>query len=436
MKSIGIGIMGLGTVGYGAATILVKNKDVLSIRTKCDLNVVGVLEKATDVAKENVAKLGLSPDIVTDNIEEFLATENMDIVVEVIGGTTIAKEFILKAIAAGKSIVTANKDLMAIDGKEVLDAASNKKVDLRFEASVAGGIPIIDVLKNDLIANHFDSIMGIVNGTTNYILTRMYQEGIDFASVLKEAQDLGYAESDPTADVGGWDAARKVAILASIAYNSRVTLNDVYVEGIEKITADDIEAARKLGYLIKLLGIAKEENGEIEARVHPVMIPTKHPLASVNDTFNAVFVDGDVVGQTMFYGRGAGDLPTGSAVVGDVCSVAADMSAGTLGLKGCTCYQHKKIRTQEDFVSKFFLRMRVQDSPGVLAAIATIFGDNDVSLASVVQEQGIDKNKDVARLILVTHKVKEGKFLKAKEILENSEKVYGIDNIIRVEDQA
>ncbi|MEG2658163.1 MAG: homoserine dehydrogenase, partial [Clostridiales bacterium] len=214
MKSIGIGIMGLGTVGYGAATILVKNKDVLSIRTKCDLNVVGVLEKATDVAKENVAKLGLSPNIVTDNIEEFLATENMDIVVEVIGGTTIAKEFILKAIAAGKSIVTANKDLMAIDGKEVLDAASNKKVDLRFEASVAGGIPIIDVLKNDLIANHFDSIMGIVNGTTNYILTRMYQEGIDFASVLKEAQDLGYAESDPTADVGGWDAARKVAILA------------------------------------------------------------------------------------------------------------------------------------------------------------------------------------------------------------------------------
>ncbi|MDO4542869.1 MAG: homoserine dehydrogenase, partial [Bacillota bacterium] len=365
MKSIGIGIMGLGTVGYGAATILVKNKDVLSIRTKSDLNLVAVLEKNKEKAEKDLEALGLEADLVKNDIDEFLASENMDIVVEVIGGTTIAKDFILKAIAAGKNIVTANKDLMAIHGKELLNAASEKGVDLRFEASVAGGIPIIEVLKTDLIANHFDSIMGIVNGTTNYILTRMYREGIDFESVLKEAQDLGYAESDPTADVGGWDAARKVAILASIAYNSRVTLDDVYVEGIEKITSEDIEAARKLGYLIKLLGIAKEENGEIEARVHPVMIPTNHPLASVNDTFNAVFVDGDVVGQTMFYGRGAGDLPTGSAIVGDICAVANDIHHGIQGSRGCSCYQSKPVRGQKDFVSKFFLRMRVQDTPGV-----------------------------------------------------------------------
>lgn len=434
MKSIGIGIMGLGTVGYGAATILVKNQDVLSIRTKSDLKLVAVLEKNTAKAQEDLQALGLAGDLVSDDINEFLATPDMDIVVEVIGGTTIAKDFILKAIAMGKNIVTANKDLMAIHGKELLNAASEKGVDLRFEASVAGGIPIIEVLKTDLIANHFDSIMGIVNGTTNYILTRMYQEGIDFASVLKEAQDLGYAEADPTADVGGWDAARKVAILASIAYNSRVTLDDVYVEGIEKITAEDIEAARKLGYLIKLLGIAKEENGEIEARVHPVMIPTNHPLASVNDTFNAVFVDGDVVGQTMFYGRGAGDLPTGSAIVGDICAVAGNIINGIQGSRGCTCYSQKKIRTQKDFVSKFFLRMRVNDSPGVLAGIATIFGKYGVSIASVVQEHGADGQSHIARLIIVTHKVEEGKFLLAKKELKLSDAVYGIDNIIRVED--
>ncbi len=434
MKSIGIGIMGLGTVGYGAATILVKNQDVLSIRTKSDLRLISVLEKNTAKAKDDLAALGLAGDMVTDDINEFLAAEGLDIVVEVIGGTTIAKDFILKAIAAGKNIVTANKDLMAIHGKELLNAASEKGVDLRFEASVAGGIPIIEVLKSDLIANHFDSIMGIVNGTTNYILTRMYREGIDFESVLREAQELGYAESDPTADVGGWDAARKVAILASIAYNSRVTLDDVYVEGIEKITADDIEAARKLGYLIKLLGIAKEENGEIEARVHPVMIPTNHPLASVNDTFNAVFVDGDVVGQTMFYGRGAGDLPTGSAIVGDICAVASDIAHGIEGTRGCTCYQQKKIRTQKDFVSKFFLRMEVNDSPGVLASIATIFGKHGVSIASVVQEPSPSGKEHIATLILVTHKVEEGKFLRAKKELKLSDAVYGINNIIRVED--
>ncbi len=434
MKSIGIGIMGLGTVGYGAATILVKNQDVLSIRTKCNLHLAAVLEKNTAKAAEDLAALGLEAKLATADIDEFLATENMDIVVEVIGGTTIAKDFIMRAIAQGKNIVTANKDLMAIHGKELLNYASEKGVDLRFEASVAGGIPIIEVLKTDLIANHFDSIMGIVNGTTNYILTRMYREGVDFATVLREAQELGYAEADPTADVGGWDAARKVAILASIAYNSRVTLDDVYVEGIEKISSEDIEAARKLGYLIKLLGIAKEENGEIEARVHPVMIPTNHPLASVNDTFNAVFVDGDVVGQTMFYGRGAGDLPTGSAIVGDICAVARNIANNTQGTRGCTCYQNKPIRTQKDFVSKFFLRMRVNDSPGVLAAIATVFGKYGVSIASVVQEQGLAGQEHAARLIIVTHKVEEGKFLKAKKELKASEAVYGIDNIIRVED--
>ncbi|MBQ4092910.1 MAG: homoserine dehydrogenase, partial [Firmicutes bacterium] len=358
-NKFGVGIMGLGTVGLGTATILKNNKEVISLRKNGEVNVVKVLEKRIDDAKKDITALGLDESIVTDDFDAFLATEDMDIVVELIGGTTIAKEFILKALNAGKSVVTANKDLMAIYGKELLDAARENKVDLRFEASVAGGIPIINVLKEDLVGNNIKSIMGIVNGTTNYILTRMYEENGDFNEILKEAQALGYAEADPTADVGGFDAARKVAILASIAYNSRVTLDDVYVEGIDKITSFDIEAARQLGYVIKLLGIAREEEGEIEARVHPVMIPVKHPLASVGDTFNAVYVDGDAVGQTMFYGRGAGDLPTGSAVVSDICGVVDDIKYGDLGNQGCTCFMNKPIREQKDFTSKFYIRMKV-----------------------------------------------------------------------------
>lgn len=430
-NKFGVGIMGLGTVGLGTATILQKNKATLSMRKESEINLVKVLEKYVDRAKEDLVAIGMDPEIVTDDFDAFLATEGMDIVVELIGGVTLAREFILKALKAGKSVVTANKDLMAIHGKELLDTAAENKVDLHFEASVAGGIPIINVLKNDLVANNIISIMGIVNGTTNYILTRMYEENGDFQEILKEAQELGYAEADPTADIGGFDAARKVAILASIAYNSRVTLDDVYVEGIEKISALDIDAARKLGYVIKLLGIAREQEGEIEARVHPVMIPKKHPLASVGDTFNAVFVTGDAVGETMFYGRGAGDLPTGSAVAGDICGVVEDMKNDVLGTQGCTCYMDKPIRAQADFDSKFYIRMKVQDSPGVMALVAKILGDHGVSIASLIQDRG---NHEDAELIIITHHVREGKFLLAKEELMKSSAVYGIDNIIRVED--
>lgn len=430
-NKFGVGIMGLGTVGLGTATILQKNKATLSIRKESEINLVKVLEKYVDRAKEDLVAIGVNPEIVTDDFDAFLATEGMDIVVELIGGVTLAREFILKALKAGKSVVTANKDLMAIHGKELLDTAAENKVDLHFEASVAGGIPIINVLKNDLVANNIISIMGIVNGTTNYILTRMYEENGDFQEILKEAQELGYAEADPTADIGGFDAARKVAILASIAYNSRVTLDDVYVEGIEKISALDIDAARKLGYVIKLLGIAREQEGEIETRVHPVMIPKKHPLASVGDTFNAVFVTGDAVGETMFYGRGAGDFPTGSAVAGDICGVVEDMKNDVLGTQGCTCYMDKPIRAQADFDSKFYIRMKVQDSPGVMALVAKILGDHGVSIASLIQDRG---NHEDAELIIITHHVREGKFLLAKEELMKSSAVYGIDNIIRVED--
>ncbi|MGI5873244.1 MAG: homoserine dehydrogenase [Bacillota bacterium] len=429
-KQFGVGIMGLGTVGLGTATILMKNKETLTGRRDGEIKVVSVLEKRVDQAKKDLEKIGIDPAIVTDDFERFMAADGLDIVVELIGGVTVAKEYILKALNSGKSVVTANKDLMAIHGKELLDAAEQNKVDLRFEASVAGGIPIINVMKHDLVANEIECFMGIMNGTTNYILTRMYEENGDFNDILKEAQALGYAEADPTADIGGFDAARKVAILASIAYNSRVTLDDVFVEGIEKIDARDIAAADNMGYVIKLLGIAQEVDGEIEARVHPMMIPKKHPLAAVGDTFNAVFVHGNAVGETMFYGRGAGDLPTGSAVVADICAVVSHMKNGVLGIEGCTCYLNKPIRAQENFISKFYLRMCVKDSPGVLALIAKIFGDYGVSIASVIQEKG---DHQQAELFIITHSVREGEFMKAKEVLMNTDAVYGIENIIRVE---
>ena len=428
-KSFGIGIMGLGTVGLGTATILMKNKDVLTGR-RGKIEIVRVLEKYADRARADLSGIGADPAVVTDDFDDFLSTKNMDIVVELIGGTTLARDFILAALKKGKSVVTANKDLMAIHGKELLDTAKDNQVDLRFEASVAGGIPIINVMKKDLIGNQIRRFMGIMNGTTNYILTRMTEENGDFNEILKEAQDLGYAESDPTADIGGFDAARKVAILSSIAYNSRVTLDDVYVEGIEKITSRDISAAASLGYVIKLLGIGEEIDGEIEARVHPMMIPKKHPLAAVGDTFNAVFVDGNAVGETMFYGRGAGDLPTGSAVVADICAVVEHMQNGVLGVEGCTCYLDKSIRKQDDFISKFYIRMLVKDSPGVLAMIAKILGDYGVSIASVIQEKG---DHQQAELYIITHSVREGEFSKAVDTLIGTDVVYQFENIIRVE---
>ncbi len=434
-KEIGVGIMGLGTVGYGTAKILHDNSDVLEVRTGLDLKIVRVLDKDIEGAKSRLASFGGNPGLVTAQFDAFIQTEGLDIVVEVIGGVNAARELILKALRAGKSVVTANKDLMATHGKELLDTASEMNVDLRFEASVAGGIPIIGALKTGLIANHIRSIMGIVNGTTNFILTKMYLENQEFLPTLKEAQELGYAEADPTADVGGLDAARKVAILASIAYNSRVTFSDVYVEGIEKVTSKDIADAKRLGYVIKLLGITKEDDGEIEARVHPVMIPVQHPLAAVNYAFNAVFVEGDAVGETMFYGRGAGDLPTGSAIVSDITVAAQNIISNMKGRGGCTCFHHKGIKKQENFSSKFYIRMHVKDYPGVLAEIANCFGVNGVSLATVIQEPCSGCEKGDTDLVLVTHVVAEGKFNQAKEALLLLPFVYRIDSIIRVEDE-
>jgi homoserine dehydrogenase len=295
---------------------------------------------------------------------------------------------------------------------------------------VAGGIPIIYPLKQSLAGNHIEEVIGILNGTTNYILTKMSQEGRDYHEVLREAQELGYAESDPTADVGGLDAARKIAILSSIAFNSRVTLDDVYVEGITAITPHDIQYARELGYVVKLLAIAKEVDGKIQARVHPAFIPFSHPLAFVNDVFNAVFVRGDAVGEIMHYGRGAGEMPTASAVLGDIIEVGRNMSYHTSARIGCTCYEEKPILPISELSAQYYIRMTVKDRPGVLAGIAGVFGYNVVSIATVLQKTS---REDMAELILITHKVKEKDLQDSLTVLKGMNIVGEINNVVRLE---
>jgi len=427
MDTIKVGILGLGTVGTGVAKVLINNQDTIAKKVGKPVELVKVLEK--NINKQ--PSIELSDGVLTDKPEEVLDNPEIDIIVEVIGGVEVAKDFIIRALENGKQVVTANKDLLALHGSELFAIAQKKNSDLFFEASVAGGIPIIRPLKECLAGNKLEQIMGIINGTTNYILTKMTQEGSDFSAVLKEAQDLGYAESDPTADIEGYDAARKIAILASVAFNTRVTFSDVYVEGITKITADDIQYAKDLGFVIKLLGIANYVNGQVEVRVHPAFIPKNHPLATVNDVFNAIFLKGDAIGEAMFYGRGAGELPTASAIVGDVINAARNIEHGVSGRISCTCFEESPIINIDEIQSEYYLRLKVADKPKVLASIAGIFGDYDVSIASVVQKS-MGKNGQ-AEIVLITHKVNENSLRNALKTIGDMPMVDTISSVIRVE---
>ncbi|HEX3012376.1 MAG TPA: homoserine dehydrogenase [Syntrophomonadaceae bacterium] len=423
---INIGLLGCGTVGSGVVKLLQKNNEIVAKRTGTEVVIKKVLEK--DIARCREA--GVPEETITTNYEDILNDDSIDIVVELIGGLDPAYDFIISAMKKGKQVVTANKDLIAVRGKELFDTAEENNVDFYFEASVAGGIPIVYPLKQSLAGNQIEQVIGILNGTTNYILTQMTKEGREFSEVLAEAQKLGYAESDPTADVCGYDAARKIAILASIAFNSRVTLDDVYVEGITNITPIDIESARELGYVVKLLAIAKENNRGIQVRVHPAFIPSSHPLAAVNDVFNAVFVQGDAVGEIMHYGRGAGQMPTASAVTGDIIEIGRNMSHGVSNRIGCTCYENKPILNINELDANFYIRMTVTDRPGVLAGIAGVFGNNNVSIASVIQRAS---QKDIAQLILISHCVKEQDLRDSLAVLEGMSIVKKINNVIRLE---
>ncbi|MEL7564327.1 MAG: homoserine dehydrogenase [Dehalobacterium sp.] len=431
-KMIKIGLMGVGTVGTGVIKVLLKNKESISQKVGAQLVIKRILDKDIQRVSSKIKELGLTEDILTSDINDLVLDPEIDIIVEVIGGIEKAEKFIIKALENGKSVVTANKDLIAARGKELFDVAELHQADLFFEASVAGGIPVIQSLKENLAGNKIKHIMGIVNGTTNFILTKMTQEKKSFASVLAMAQELGYAEADPASDIEGYDAARKVAILASIAFNTRVTDASVYVEGITKISDVDIAYAHEMGYAIKLLGIAKEEAEEIEVRVHPAMIPLTHPLSSVNDTFNAVFVEGDAVGKTMFYGRGAGELPTASAIVGDIISAARNIRFCSKGRLGCTCFEHKRIKSMGEISTKYYLRIVVKDRPGVLASIAAVLGNQNVSIATVIQKRINENNQ--AELVLVTHKVEEHNFNDAITVISGLSSVEKVESIIRVEE--
>ncbi len=422
---INVGLLGMGTVGKGVYRILKENRAVIEQRVGAAIEIKKVLVR--DVSKDRGVVTG---DVIfTSDVLDILDDPGIDIVVEVMGGIEPALEYSLRALKLGKSLVTANKDMIALHGGELFKTAEANRCDLLFEASVAGGIPIIKPLKECLAANKISQVMGIINGTTNYMLTRMSSEGLEFQQALEEAQSLGYAEADPSADVEGYDAARKLEILASIAFNTRVPLNEIYVEGITGITAEDIKYASELNYVVKLLGIARESGDGIEVRVHPALLPKNHPLASVNDVFNAIFVSGDAVEDVMFYGRGAGGMPTASAVVADVMAAARNLLRNVPGIISCTCYDDKPVKSMGLTSTKYYIRLNVADKPGVLASIAFIFGKKDVSLASVIQHT----TGESAELVLVTHKVLEKNLQDALTDIKKLPVVKKISSVIRVE---
>lgn len=423
-KAINVGMLGLGTVGTGVAKVLAANAHSIEQKVGAPVNLTKILVRNPDKPRAVPAEA-----CITTNAADIIDDPAIDIVVEVMGGEEPARDYIIRALKAGKHVVTANKDVVAKHGRDLFAAAEENAVDLLFEASVGGGIPIIRPLKQCLAGNRISEVMGIVNGTTNYMLTKMTNDKSDYASVLAEAQAKGYAEADPTADVGGFDAARKIAILASIAFSTRVTLDDVYVEGITGITPQDIEYAGELGFVIKLLAIAREGGEGVDVRVHPAFIPKTHPLASVNDAFNAIFVKGDAVGETMFYGRGAGELPTASAVVADVIDVARDIQHGVSSRILCTCFDAKPLCPVAKTHSPYYIRLLVEDKPGVLAAIAGAFGAQQVSLHSVIQKR---KVTDKAEIVLITYRVSDANMRLALSTLGGMPVVSKVSSVIRV----
>jgi len=423
-RKIYAAILGAGTVGTGVYKLCQSMKDDVISKTGAELVVKKVLVRNLDKDRDPIDR-----ELLTDNWKDIIEDKDIEIVIELMGGTTPAKQYILEALEAGKQVVTANKDLLAEHGEEVMGMADKMHADLQFEAAVAGAIPIIRPLKQSMVGNNITEIIGIVNGTTNYILTKMTESGMNYKDALAKATELGYAEADPTADVEGYDAGRKMAIMSSIAFNSRVTFNQVYTEGITKITAEDIKYAKEFGYVIKLLGLARNTPDGIEVKVHPMLIDENHPLATVRDSFNAVFVHGEASDDTMFMGRGAGQMPTASAVMGDIIDVCRNIVHGSCGKIGCSCYKELPVKDISETKSKFFLRIEALDKQGVLANIASVLGNNDVSIAQVVQKSRKD---GVAELVIITDVVAEKNFNDAMTVFNGLSVVKEIAGVIRV----
>ena len=423
-KTIKVGLLGFGTVGGGVVQIFQTNAAMMARKTGADLQIKKILVR--DLKKPRAVHCDAQ---LTTDPAEILNDPEIQIVVELLGGEEPAHSLMLAALQNGKHVVTANQDVIARHGRELFAAAEQHGVNLLFEASVGGGIPIIRPLKRCLAANRITEVMGIVNGTTNYMLDKMTTDGVDFATVLAEAQAKGYAEADPTADVGGWDAARKIAILASIAFGTRVSLEDVSVEGITRIEPEDIDYGRELDYVVKLLAIAQENEKGVNARVHPAFIHKSHPLAAVRDVFNAIFVRGDAVGDTMFYGRGAGALPTASAVCADVMEAAREICSHSSSHILCTCFEEKRIFSIAETESPYYIRLLAEDRPGVMAAIAGAFGSQQVSLNSVIQKRRVGNR---AEIVLITYKVNDADLQLAVQTLAGLSVVNKVSTVIRV----
>jgi len=422
-KNINIGMLGCGVVGSQVAALLEKNNAELSTRAGANL----VLKKIA-VRDIKTARDGVNPALFTTDAQSVIDDPEIDIIIEVMGGIEPARELILSAIKNGKSVVTANKALLATHGADLFTAADKKGVDLYYEAAVAGAIPIIRPMRESLVGDQITRVMGIVNGTTNYILTKMDEEGLAFADALTEAQNLGYAESDPTADVEGIDAASKTAIIAGLAFHSRVSVDDVYREGISSITADDVAVAKTMNHVIKLLAIAElTSDDRISVRVHPTLIPRSHPLAAVREAFNAVFVEAKSAGQLMFYGRGAGGAPTASAILGDLVAVTRHRVGDSIGPRESD-YADRAIAPISDTKTQFLIRLNVADKPGVLAAIAQVFATEGVSIQTVRQSgRGND-----AELIVVSHGATEAALSSTVSALSTMDIVTKVESVIRV----
>ena len=422
VSPVRLGVLGCGTVGSAFVRLVQDGAAAIEARTGLRLEVarVGVRNLSADRDVE------LGPGVLTRDTHAIVTDPAIDVVVETIGGIEPARHLVLDALAAGKPVVTANKELVANCGSELFGAAERAGVDLQFEAAVAGGIPLVRVLRESLVGEPIHRIIGIVNGTTNFILTKMTSEGADYGDVLAEAQRLGYAEADPTSDVEGFDAGAKAAIMATIAFGARVVAGDVYSEGIAHITPSDIDAAGRMGHVIKLLAIVERVDGEIAVRVHPAMVPAEHPLASVRDSFNAVFVQGAAVGDLMLYGRGAGGLPTASALVGDTIAAAADLRRGTH--RGLGVLADLPLRPIDETDSAFYVQLDVDDRPGVLAEVAGLFGRHGVSIRSMEQEG----RGDEARLMFITHEAREADMQSTLRDLRHLAPVRRVGNRIRV----
>ena len=397
MQAISVGLLGLGTVGSGVVRIIENHQDKLMHQVGCPIKVKKILVQ--DVEKERSVKV--DPSLLTVNPADIMEDPEIEVVIEVMGGIEDTREHLLQALRNKKNIVTANKDLMAVHGSELLTVANENGCDLFFEASVAGGIPILRSLVDGLASDRITKMMGIVNGTTNYILTKMSQEGLAYDSVLKDAQQLGYAEANPASDVEGLDAARKMAIMASLGFSMKIDLDDVKAKGITSVTEEDLQYGKQLGYTMKLLGIAVREGDKIEVCVEPALLPSSHPLASVNNEYNAVYVYGEAVGETMFYGPGAGSLPTATAVVSDLVGVVKNMRLGVNGSSFVTPQYEKQLKDDGEVNSKYFLRLQVRDEVGVFSEITSLFANHNVSFEKIIQTPL--KEEELAEIVVVTH---------------------------------